>query len=194
MLGRPANDQDALSYLIYPRVFPDLATHERTYADTSVLPTPLFFFGPEPGVENLVEIELGSNLSEFHSGYRAYNVHTLSELDLSATSNGFNFDTQIIIALHSHGKKIVEIPIPTFYGDEISRVNGVKYAAEIVAATIGLAHALGILVVAEGVEIDTQISRLRDLDCDLAQGYHFSRPLPPDEMTAYLSRAVMRDA
>jgi 2-polyprenyl-3-methyl-5-hydroxy-6-metoxy-1,4-benzoquinol methylase len=76
---------------------------------------------------------LGSDLSEFHSGYRAYNVHTLSELDLSATSNGFNFDTQIIIALHSHGKKIVEIPIPTYYGDEICYVNGMQYAADVVA-------------------------------------------------------------
>ena len=76
---------------------------------------------------------LGSDLSEFHSGYRAYNVHTLSELDLSATSDGFNFDTQIIIALHSHGKKIVEIPIPTYYGDEICYVNGMQYAADVVA-------------------------------------------------------------
>ncbi len=76
---------------------------------------------------------LGSDLSEFHSGYRAYNVHTLSELDLSATSDGFNFDTQIIIALHSHGKTIVEIPIPTYYGDEICYVNGLQYAADVVA-------------------------------------------------------------
>src|SRR6478672_13681896 len=81
-------------------------------------------------VENRV---LGSELSEFHSGYRAYNVHTLSELDLSATSDGFNFDTQIIIALHSHGKTIVEIPIPTYYGDEICYVNGLRYAADVVA-------------------------------------------------------------
>ena len=61
-LGRPANSRDALSYLIYPRVFPDLAAHERSFADTSVLPTPLFFFGPEPGAENLVEIEPGKTL------------------------------------------------------------------------------------------------------------------------------------
>jgi 2-polyprenyl-3-methyl-5-hydroxy-6-metoxy-1,4-benzoquinol methylase len=81
-------------------------------------------------VENAL---LGSDLSEFHSGYRAYNVHTLSELDLSATSDGFNFDTQIIIALHSHKKKILEIPIPTFYGDEICYVNGMQYAADVIA-------------------------------------------------------------
>jgi 2-polyprenyl-3-methyl-5-hydroxy-6-metoxy-1,4-benzoquinol methylase len=81
-------------------------------------------------VENKI---LGSDLSEFHSGYRAYNVHTLSELDLSATSDGFNFDTQIIIALHSAEKKILEIPIPTYYGDEICYVNGMQYAADVVA-------------------------------------------------------------
>lgn len=74
---------------------------------------------------------LGSHLSEFHSGYRAYNVHALSELDLSGTADGFNFDTQIIIALHSAGKRIVEIPIPTYYGDEICYVNGLKYAADV---------------------------------------------------------------
>jgi pyruvate carboxylase len=61
-LGRPASDREALSYTIYPRVFPDLAAHERSYADTSVLPTPLFFFGPEQGAENLVEIEPGKTL------------------------------------------------------------------------------------------------------------------------------------
>jgi 2-polyprenyl-3-methyl-5-hydroxy-6-metoxy-1,4-benzoquinol methylase/GT2 family glycosyltransferase len=75
---------------------------------------------------------LGSSLSEFHSGYRAYSVKALRELDLSATSDGFNFDTQIIIALHSHGKKIIEIPIPTYYGDEICYVNGMRYASDVI--------------------------------------------------------------
>lgn len=75
---------------------------------------------------------LGTDLSEFHSGYRAYSVSALEDLDLTATSDDFNFDTQIIIALHAQGKRIVEIPIPTFYGDEISHVNGMKYAGQVV--------------------------------------------------------------
>ncbi len=61
-LGHPATHRDALSYLMYPRVFPDLAKHLRTYSDTSVLPTPMFFFGPELGVEHVVEIEEGKTL------------------------------------------------------------------------------------------------------------------------------------
>jgi 2-polyprenyl-3-methyl-5-hydroxy-6-metoxy-1,4-benzoquinol methylase len=92
---------------------------------------PLYKYFGNRVLTSLENRALGSGLSEFHSGYRAYNVHTLAELDLTATSNGFNFDTQIIIALHSHGKKIVEIPIPTYYGDEICYVNGLRYASDV---------------------------------------------------------------
>jgi pyruvate carboxylase len=62
LLGRPASDRDALSYLLYPRVFPDLAAHERSYSDTSILPTAMFFYGPESGTEHLIEIEPGKTL------------------------------------------------------------------------------------------------------------------------------------
>jgi pyruvate carboxylase len=62
LLGRPATDRDALSYLLYPRVFPDLAAHERSYSDTSILPTGIFFYGPEPATEHLIEIEPGKTL------------------------------------------------------------------------------------------------------------------------------------
>ena len=92
---------------------------------------PLYKYVGNRVLTSLENRVLGSGLSEFHSGYRAYNVHTLAELDLTSTSNGFNFDTQIIIALHSHGKKIVEIPIPTYYGDEICYVNGLRYASDV---------------------------------------------------------------
>ncbi|MDB5351161.1 MAG: pyruvate carboxylase [Planctomycetota bacterium] len=62
LLGEPASVRDALSLLIYPRVFPDLAKHKTQFGDTSVLPTPVFFFGPEEATENLVEIEPGKTL------------------------------------------------------------------------------------------------------------------------------------
>ncbi len=47
----------------------------------------------------------------------------------------------------------------------------------IVAAVIGLAHALGITAIAEGVETPAQLAELRALRCDAAQGYLFSRPV-----------------
>lgn len=74
---------------------------------------------------------LGTNLSEFHSGYRAYSVRALEKLPFENNADGFNFDTQIIIQLHDSGQRIVEVPIPTYYGDEICYVNGMQYAADV---------------------------------------------------------------
>ncbi len=74
---------------------------------------------------------LGTNLSEFHSGYRAYSVSALKQIPFERNSNGFNFDTQIIIQLHDAGMRVAEVPIPTYYGDEICYVDGIGYAADV---------------------------------------------------------------
>ncbi len=79
---------------------------------------------------------LHSNLSEFHSGYRLYAVSALREIPFEYNSNGFQFDTQIIIQLMVARLQIVERPIPTYYGNEIRRVNGLKYAANVMASTV----------------------------------------------------------
>jgi len=61
--------------------------------------------------------------------------------------------------------------------------------AAISAATLALAHNLGLKVVAEGVETEAQRAFLVDHECDLLQGYLFSKPLPAAEATAYLLQA-----
>jgi 2-polyprenyl-3-methyl-5-hydroxy-6-metoxy-1,4-benzoquinol methylase len=83
----------------------------------------------------------GAGLTEWHSGYRAYRVRALADLPLAANSDGFNFDTQIILQLLGASRRIVEVPIPTYYGDEICRVNGLKYAFDVVRDT--MRHRLG---------------------------------------------------
>jgi PAS domain S-box-containing protein/diguanylate cyclase (GGDEF)-like protein len=57
----------------------------------------------------------------------------------------------------------------------------------IVAAVTSLGHALGLRVLAEGIETEAQRSCLVELGCDLAQGYHFGRPMPAAEITALLT-------
>jgi 2-polyprenyl-3-methyl-5-hydroxy-6-metoxy-1,4-benzoquinol methylase len=79
---------------------------------------------------------LGTSLSEFHSGYRAYSVRALAQIPFERDSDGFNFDTQIIIQLLDAGGRIVEVPIPTYYGDEICYVDGLKYARDVTGDVI----------------------------------------------------------
>ena len=75
---------------------------------------------------------LDRGLSEFHSGYRAYSTSMLSRIPFESNSDGFDFDTQIIAQIVHAGGRIIEVPIPTYYGDEICYVNGLKYARDVV--------------------------------------------------------------
>ena len=75
---------------------------------------------------------LRTNLTEFHSGYRAYRTSILKAIPFQANSDGFDFDAQIIAQVLHAGGSITEVPIPTYYGDEICYVNGMKYAKDVV--------------------------------------------------------------
>jgi glycosyltransferase involved in cell wall biosynthesis len=95
------------------------------------------------GIQNRL---LKTRFSEFHSGYRIYSVNALASLPFDKNTNEFHFDTEIIIQLLRAGLRIKELPIPTYYGDEICRVNGMKYALDVVRTTLlSRAQDLGIL-------------------------------------------------
>ena len=79
---------------------------------------------------------LGTELSEFHSGYRLYATSALAQVPFEKNTNDFHFDTEIIIQFVLRKLRIAELPIPTFYGDEICHVNGMKYAWDVFKATI----------------------------------------------------------
>ena len=77
-----------------------------------------------------------ASLSEWHTGFRAYRISALSAVDLSSNSNEYDFDTQIILQMLKSKQRIFEISVPTFYGDEISRVNSISYGCKILWHTI----------------------------------------------------------
>ncbi|MGA8980686.1 MAG: glycosyltransferase, partial [Pedococcus sp.] len=86
-----------------------------------------------------------SALSEWHSGYRLYSTGLLGRIRFESNSDGFSFDTEIILQVLNAGGRLVELPIPTYYGDEICRVNGLRYAGEVLVACFRNAlHRVGV--------------------------------------------------
>jgi glycosyltransferase involved in cell wall biosynthesis len=88
---------------------------------------------------------LRTQLSEFHSGFRIYSTAALERIPFDLNTDDFHFDTEIIIQLVRAGLRIRELPIPTHYGTEISRVNGLAYAWNVVKASfVARAQDLGL--------------------------------------------------
>jgi diguanylate cyclase (GGDEF)-like protein/PAS domain S-box-containing protein len=61
----------------------------------------------------------------------------------------------------------------------------------IIRSIIALAHNLGLRVIAEGIETDDELRALSQLRCEYGQGYHFARPLPPDEMEQLIAAGAL---
>lgn len=71
-------------------------------------------------LENII---MGLNLSEFHTGFRAYKREVLKKLPLESFSNDFIFDQEILISAHAAGFRMGEIAVPVRYFPEASSIN-----------------------------------------------------------------------
>ncbi len=96
---------------------------------------PLYKFVGNKVLTSLQNKLLRTRLSEFHSGYRLYSIDALRRIPFDLNTDDFHFDTEIIIQLVLAKQRIRELPIPTYYGDEICHVNGMKYAFDVVRTT-----------------------------------------------------------
>jgi EAL domain-containing protein (putative c-di-GMP-specific phosphodiesterase class I) len=83
-----------------------------------------------------------------------------------------------------------DLPVSKMKVDK-SFVMGFREArnAAIVRSAIELAHNLGLQVTAEGVENEDACRELKTLGCDLAQGYYFAKPMPVEQITAWLKES-----
>jgi EAL domain-containing protein (putative c-di-GMP-specific phosphodiesterase class I) len=121
------------------------------------------------------------------SGIMADPPHVLAILDL-LRSIGIplsldDFGTGYSSLVHMRNLPVNEIKIDKSFVMGM-RVN--TSDAAIVRALVGLAHSLGHEVVAEGVDDGGTLERLREMGCDLAQGYYLTPPLPPEELERWL--------
>src|SRR5262245_7630868 len=96
---------------------------------------PLYKYVGNRILTNLQNRLAGVHLSEWHTGYRAYSTRALSAIGFALNTNDFHFDTEILLQLIKNDVKIVEINIPTRYGDEICHVDGLGYAKTVIKAS-----------------------------------------------------------
>ncbi len=129
----------------------------------------------------------------------------LIELELTESAVMRNPEVAIrtLMELHGHGIRLSVDDFGTGYSSLsylkrfpldllkidrsfISDIDINPISAEIVGAIIAMAHSLRLAVIAEGVETERQLAVLRRLHCNQIQGFHYSRPLPPDTFAGIL--------
>jgi EAL domain-containing protein (putative c-di-GMP-specific phosphodiesterase class I) len=131
-----------------------------------------------------LEVTETAIVKEGESGDRARaELQELHELGVSIAIDDFGTGVSSLAQLQRFPVDMIKVDRTFVQGVE----RDAKGAA-IAANVVSLAHALGLLAVAEGIESDGQLASMRDLDCDLAQGFLFARPAPAEEIGALLSR------
>jgi glycosyltransferase involved in cell wall biosynthesis len=74
---------------------------------------------------------LGLNFSDYHSGYLLYRADSLRRIPISALSDSFDFDLEMLARARAHGLALGEEPIATHYGDEISHLRPLPYVLRV---------------------------------------------------------------
>ena len=131
-----------------------------------------------------IEIEITENILMVDIEHGAKAIGRLRDLGVSVAIDDFGTGYSSLAYLKKlpiHAIKIDKSFVMNMTGDEND--------AAIVRSTIDLAHNLGFLVVAEGVENRDVLDLLMVLGCDHAQGYHISRPLPAEELIVWIKNS-----
>lgn len=108
-------------------------------------------------IQNLRDIGIKSSLDDFGTGYSS--LHHIKQFPIDSLKIDISFISNILTNT-----------------DDLA----------IVSAIIGMAHAMGIKVIAEGVENNEQLTLLNELGCDQVQGYYISRPKPQEDASTLL--------
>ncbi len=127
-----------------------------------------------------VEITEGSVMRDEHNGLKA--MHRLCELGVALSIDDFGTGYSSLSRLARFPIQLLKIP-KTF----VDPLAGEEADTSFIEAILQLAESLGIVTVAEGIEHAVQARRLRNVGCELAQGFVFSRPLTADDAQRLLT-------
>jgi len=94
---------------------------------------PLYKFIANKCLTGLENIAFGMKLAEYHSGYMLYSRKIFLEIPFNKLSDSFDFDLEMIVMAKIRKLRIVEVPIPTIYANEVSHLNPVKYGFDVLS-------------------------------------------------------------
>jgi diguanylate cyclase (GGDEF)-like protein len=127
-----------------------------------------------------LEFEITEGLLISGKSYINTALNQLHELGVKLSMDDFGTGYSSLSYLREYAFYILKID-----RSFVSGITSEKKDLDLVIATIAMAHGLGLLVVAEGVETREQLNLLDDLGCDIAQGYYFRKPVPAKEMITF---------
>jgi EAL domain-containing protein (putative c-di-GMP-specific phosphodiesterase class I) len=142
----------------------------------------------ETGVEpDSLTLEISENVLMSNPQFALDKLRSLRELGVRVVVDNFG-------TAYSSLSSLGRLPVNSLNLDRslIFRLGVKPEDTAIVSASINLAHSLGWEVTAEGVETADQLARLRELGCDMAQGYHLWGPLTGEEVLATLTPGAHR--
>jgi EAL domain-containing protein (putative c-di-GMP-specific phosphodiesterase class I) len=146
----------------------------------------LFAILDETGLDpRLLELELTECVLMKHSESAASILQTLRERGVQVAVDDFGTGYSSLSCLRRFPVNALKID-QSFVG----QINAHGDDGCIVTAVISMARSLKLRVVAEGVETLEQLAFLRSHDCDEAQGYYFSRPVPPEQFANLLRTGI----
>jgi len=163
-VGRPLDSRLAIN--ISPAQMADPGFAQRAIAITE----------KAGGLPNQIEFEITESAMMHEPELALFNAHVLCQAGYILSIDDFGTGYSSLARLHTFPVRKLKIDI-SFIRDMLSNPGH----RTIITAVIGMATALGLETVAEGVETPAQAAQLRHLACNTAQGYLFSKPLAPDE-------------
>jgi glycosyltransferase involved in cell wall biosynthesis len=94
---------------------------------------PLYKFVANKSLTFIENLSFGMKMAEYHSGYMLYSRKALLEIPFHRLSGSFDFDLEMLVMAKIRGLRILELPIPTIYADEVSHLDPVKYGFAVLA-------------------------------------------------------------
>ncbi len=137
-------------------------------------------------------LSAGDLLLEITESAYAENAGQLIDVVESLRSYGFKIEMDDFGSGYSSLNMLTTIPIDALKMDMkfIQNMQKSKTSMKLVELVLEIARSLNVPVIAEGVETEEQLLLLKEMGCDIIQGYYFSKPVPPEEFIPFIEKEL----